>query len=114
MQSCGSDVTFANRVPLEFGLPLGSYAARMRDSWIYGGLFELDAYSKKHRCRVVVYERASDGMFQAISSCEVPGFTSTRHLLYDSRRKHFDIIVPESGGSLPAAAAADDGAETVN
>ena len=114
MQSCGSNVTYANRAPLEFGLPLDSYAARMRDSWIYGGLFELDAYSKKHRCRVVVYERASDGMFQAISSCEVPGFTSTRHLLYDSRRKHFDIIVPESGGSLPAAAAADDGAETVN
>ena len=79
-------------------------------------MFELDAYSKKHRCRVVVYEQTSDGLFQAISSCEVPGFTSTRHLLYDSRRKHYDIIVPESGGWLPAAAAAaaDDGAETVN
>ena len=102
--------TYANRAPLEFGLPLGSYAARMRDLWIYGGMFELDAYSKKHRCRVVVYEHTTDGLFQAISSC---GFTSTRHLLYDSRRKHFDIIVPESGGLLPAAAAAEDGAGTV-
>ena len=114
MQSYGSDVTYANRSQGEFKLPLGSYAARMRDSWIYGGMFELDAYSKKHQCRVVVYERAPDGMFQAISSCEVSGFTSTRHLLYDSRRKHFDILVPESGVSLPAAAASADGDETVN
>ncbi len=27
MQSCGSDVTYANRAPLEFGFQLGSYAA---------------------------------------------------------------------------------------
>ena len=76
-------------------------------------MFELGAFSKKHQCRVVVYERASDGMFHAISSCEVLGFTSTMHLLYDSHRKHYDIIVPESGGLLPAASAAEDGAGTV-
>ena len=86
----------------------------MRDSWVYGGMFELDAYSKKHQCRVVVYERTSDGMFQAISSCEVSGFTSTKRLLYDSLGKHFDVLEPESWASLPAAAASEDVGDIVS
>ena len=120
IRSYGSDVTYADRSLEEFGLPLVEYAARMRHSWVYGGMFEIDAYSKQHHCRVVVYERASVGMFRVISACEVPGFTSTRHLLYDPIQKHFDVLAPNADGisdaaaSSPAAAAADDGSEAVN
>jgi hypothetical protein len=84
-KSYGSDFTYAERSREEFGKPLDEYAKMMKHSRVYGGGFEIDAYSKKYNCRVVVYERA-DGMFRAISSYEVPGFTSTKHLLYDALR----------------------------
>ena len=66
-------------------------------------MFELDAYSKLHHCRVLVSVRAPGGLFTVISSCEVPGFTSTKHLLYDAVRRHFDVLEP----ALPAVAGLD-------
>jgi len=99
MQSYGSDMSYADRSIAECGMPIDEYANSMRNSGKYGGTFEADAHSKMNKCRVIIYERFGKGTFQAISSCEVPGYTSTRHLLYEDGI-HYDVLEPIADFSL--------------
>jgi hypothetical protein len=107
MKSCGSsDSTYEKRAEEEFGKSLKDYTAGMRNSYVFGGGFEIDAHSKEKECAIIVHVRAEDE-YRPISSYEVPNATSTKRLLFDPTKRHYDVIEIVSEGASSSSQSAD-------